>query len=113
MAEITGFTLAANAGPAAFSQFIFLFLPLLLIWYFLVIRPQQNQRRKTQQMLENLKTGDKVITTGGIYGTIVGFKDPTVQLEVTNQVKIGVSRTAIQALQAEVNRKELPSGPSK
>jgi preprotein translocase subunit YajC len=113
VADVTSFVLAASTGSAAFGQFIFLFLPLLLIWYFLVIRPQQNQRRKTQQMLENLKTGDKIITSGGIYGTIIRFKDPAVQLEVAHQVKIDVSRTAIQALQAEVNKKELPPSPSK
>ena len=58
------------------------------IFYFLVIRPQQAQRRNTQEMLNNLKTGDKVITTGGIYGTVADFRDSVVVLEVAPEVKM-------------------------
>ncbi len=92
---------AANpgAGGGALS-FIVIFGPLLAIWYFLVIRPQQAQRRKTQEMLANLKTGDRVVTTGGIYGTVVGFRDAVVQLQVAPQVRIDVARSAISALGA-------------
>jgi preprotein translocase subunit YajC len=93
--------LAADAGgAAALTQFIALFVPLFLIWYLLVIRPQQRQRRKLQDMLSNLKTGDRVITTGGIYGTIVGFRgESVVQLQVANQVKLEVARSGISSLQ--------------
>ena len=79
-------------------------LPVLLIvpiFYFLVIRPQQQQRRKTKDMLGNLKTGDRVLTSGGIYGTIVGFRDGVVQLQVANQVRVDVARSAISGLAAE------------
>ncbi len=92
--------LAADPGMGgALNQFLLLFAPLFLIWYFLVIRPQQQQRRKAQDMLANLKTGDRVITSGGIYGTIMGFRDGVVQLQVANQVKIDVARSAITGLQ--------------
>jgi len=92
--------LAADTGlGSGLSQFLLLFGPLFLIWYFLVIRPQQQQRRKTQDMLANLKTGDRVITTGGIYGTVAGFRDGVVQLQIASQVKIDVSRSAIGSLQ--------------
>ncbi|MBI4164889.1 MAG: preprotein translocase subunit YajC, partial [Acidobacteria bacterium] len=65
------------------------------------ILPQQRQRRKTQEMLSNLKTGDRVITSGGIYGTIVGFRDlNVVQLQVANQVKVDVAKTAITGLES-------------
>ena len=74
------------------------------IFYFLVIRPQQAQRRKTQEMLDNLKTGDKVITTGGIYGTVADFLDSVVVLEVAPQVKIEVTRASIQGLQPAVTK---------
>jgi preprotein translocase subunit YajC len=77
-------------------------LPFVLIFgifYFLLILPQQKQRRKTQEMLANLKTGDRVLTSGGIYGTIVAFKDANVvQLQVSSQVKLEVARSAIAAL---------------
>lgn len=79
-------------------------LPILLIFlvfYFLLIVPQQRQRRKTQEMLSNLKTGDRVVTSGGIYGTVTGFRNSAVQLQVANQVRIDVARTAIAGLQPE------------
>lgn len=85
---------------AAISQFILLFAPLILIWYFLVILPQQRQRRKTQEMLSNLKTGDHVLTTGGIYGSVQGFRGDVVQLQIASQVKVDVARTSIVSLQA-------------
>ena len=92
--------LAADPGAGGgLTQFLLLFGPLFVIWYFLVIRPQQQQRRKVQEMLSELKTGDRVITTGGLYGTIVGFRDSAVQLQVAAQVKIDVARSAIGGLQ--------------
>jgi preprotein translocase subunit YajC len=81
-----------------------LFLPLILImviFYFLMILPAQRRQKKTAEMLNNLKTGDKVITNGGIYGTIVGLESDSVLLRVAEQVKIKVSRSAIAGLQAE------------
>ena len=94
--------LAADPGAGgALSQFLLLFAPLFAIWYFLVIRPQQQQRRKTQAMLANLKTGDRVVTSGGIYGTIVSFRNGVVQLQIANQVKVDVNRAAITGMVAE------------
>ena len=52
-------------------------------------------------MLANLKTGDRVVTSGGIYGTIVGFRDGTVQLQITSQVKVDLARSAITGLVTE------------
>lgn len=59
------------------------------------------QRRKLQEMLSNLKTGDKVVTSGGVYGTITGFRDNVVQLQVASQVKIDVARSAITSIQPD------------
>jgi len=83
---------------------IALFLPLVLImviFYFLMILPAQRRQKKVTEMLKNLKNGDKVITNGGIYGTIVGLEDDAVQLRIAEQVKIKVSRSAIAGIQAE------------
>jgi preprotein translocase subunit YajC len=82
----------------ALSQFLLLFAPLFAIWFFLVIRPQQQQRKKLQQMLADLKTGDRVVTSGGIYGTIMGFRDGVVQLQIANQVRVDLARSAITGL---------------
>ena len=93
--------MAADAGAGGA---LFQFLPFILIFgifYFLVILPQQRQRRKVQDMLSNLKTGDRVITSGGIYGTIVGFRDlNVVQLQIANQVRIDVAKTAVTGLES-------------
>ncbi len=78
------------------------FLPLLLIlgiFYLIVFLPARRRQKKVQMMIDNLKAGDKVITSGGIYGTIVGFKDDRIQLRVAENVKIELSRSAVTALQ--------------
>jgi preprotein translocase subunit YajC len=103
--------LAANPGlGAALSQFILLFAPLFLIWYFLVILPQQRQKRKTQEMLSNLKTGDRVLTSGGIYGSVQGFRGDSVQLQIAAQVKVDVARSSIVALQSEEQEEQAIKG---
>jgi preprotein translocase subunit YajC len=92
--------LLAQAQPGGVA----LFLPLILImviFYFLMILPAQRRQKKVTEMLTNLKNGDKVITNGGIYGTIVGLEGDTVQLRVAEQVKMKVARNAIAGLQAE------------
>jgi preprotein translocase subunit YajC len=97
-------TLLLLAQASAQPSGIALFLPLVLImviFYFLMIMPAQRRQKKVAEMLRNLKTGDKVITNGGIYGTIVGLDDDSVQLRIAEQVKIKVSRAAVAGLQAE------------
>ena len=81
-----------------------MFLPLIIImviFYVLLILPAQRRQKKTQAMLAALKNGDKVVTNGGIYGTIVGLEDEAVQLRVADQVKLKVSRSAIAGMQPE------------
>jgi preprotein translocase subunit YajC len=80
------------------------FLPLIVImviFYVMLILPAQRRQKKTNQMLSALKTGDKVLTSGGIYGTIVGLEGETVQLRIADQVKVKVSRSAITGIQSE------------
>ncbi|HEX5483342.1 MAG TPA: preprotein translocase subunit YajC [Terriglobia bacterium] len=92
---------AEPSGTQGLTSFILLLGPLVLIWYLLIIRPQSRQRRKTQDMLQNLKTGDRVVTSGGMLGTIVSFGNNSVQLQVANQVKVEVLRSAITGMQKE------------
>ncbi len=84
--------------PSAWGPLV-MFLPIILIFYVLLILPAQRRQKRLRQMLGNLKTGDKVVTTGGIYGTVVGLKEETVQLRVADQVRIEVARQAIAGLQ--------------
>jgi preprotein translocase subunit YajC len=71
------------------------FIPLFLILYFLLIRPQQQQAKKQESMRKNLKKGDRVLTTGGILGTVVGMDEQKVVLRVSDDVKIEFARQAI------------------
>ncbi|MBI2150702.1 MAG: preprotein translocase subunit YajC [Acidobacteria bacterium] len=78
------------------------FLPLvfiLAIFYVIVFLPARKRQKKLQNMIDSLKVGDKVVTSGGIYGTIVGFKDDRIQLRIAENVKIEMSRSAVTALQ--------------
>jgi preprotein translocase subunit YajC len=94
-----------QAGGGAFGTML---LPLLLmfgIMYFLVILPQQRQRKKVQQMLSAVKNGDKVITTSGIYGTINGMDGDTIILKIADNVKIRIARAAIAQVEASEDAK--------
>jgi preprotein translocase subunit YajC len=74
---------------------------IMVIFYVLLILPAQKRQKKVAQMLSELKNGDKVITTGGVYGTIVGIEDDAIQLRIADQVKIKVLRSAVGGLQPE------------
>lgn len=74
---------------------------IFIIFYFLIIRPQQKKQRQQQEMLKNLAKGDKVITTGGIYGTIIALSDNVVTLQLEDKVKIRVARSAVAGLRSE------------
>jgi preprotein translocase subunit YajC len=82
------------------------FIPLILIFvlfYFLIIVPQRKRQRAIDEMLNNLKSGDRVVTSGGIYGTIVSIRDDkrTVQLKISENpvIRVEVARTAISGMQ--------------
>lgn len=94
-------TAAAGAVPAAAgaAEMISMLLPLVLmfvIFYFMLIRPQKKKDKKVKEMLAALKPGDRICTIGGIYGTITGIKDDTIELAVSNEnTKLVVARWAI------------------
>ncbi len=90
----------AVEGPSLIMQFLVPLGLVFAIFYFLVIRPANKKQKALQEMLKDLKNGDKVITTGGIYGTVAGITDNIVQLRVASTVKIDVSRNAIAGLQS-------------
>ena len=74
------------------------FLPLILmfvVFYFLLIWPQQKKAKAHRAVLANLKKGDEVVTSGGLYGTITGITDTVVTLEIAEKVRIKVSRSSI------------------
>jgi len=82
-------------GLLGFAPLIFIFA----IFYFLLIMPQQRRQKKWQQMLSELKTGDKVVTSGGLRGTIVALKDDYVHLRVPpDNLRIEVSRGSVSSV---------------
>ncbi|MBI4801152.1 MAG: preprotein translocase subunit YajC [Elusimicrobia bacterium] len=81
------------------------FVPLIIImgiFYFLLIRPQQKQMKERNAMLKSLKTGDKILTNGGIVGLITGIREDDMEVEIAKNVKVTVIRSAVAGL---VNQK--------
>ena len=78
---------------------IFLFFLVMLVFlYLLLVRPQRQQAKRHQEMLQNLNIGDEVITAGGIYGEVTGIDEERVQLEIDADVRIAVARRAIASM---------------
>ena len=92
------FTLLQAAAPAAqgggMSMWIMLALIFIVMWFFM-IRPQRKQQKELENFRNSLKNGDKVVTVGGIHGTICEVKDTYVLVEVDKDVKIRVSKQAL------------------
>jgi preprotein translocase subunit YajC len=89
-----------GGGGGPFSMLIQL-VPMLLvfaIFFFLLIRPQQREKERRRGMLANLKKGDRVVTSGGLIGTIVGLNDRTVTLRVADAVRVECLRDSVNSL---------------
>ena len=71
------------------------FLPIVVIFYLLLIRPQQQQRKKTEMMLKELKKGDRVVTSGGIIGTVIGVDEAKAVLKIADDVKVEFAKSSI------------------
>lgn len=86
---------AAPPAQPGIGEWIFPFAMFFLIFYFLVMRPQQRRAQDQKKFRDSLKKGDSVLTTGGILGTIEGLTDHVVTLQIANGVKIKVLRSAV------------------
>ena len=86
-----------NGGEGSGFFGLLPFILIFVIFYLLLIRPQMKQQKKKQTMVKSLKKGDKVVTVGGLHGTIEGVKDKdeVLILKVADNVKVRVSRSAI------------------
>ena len=87
----------AGQGAGGFSGLIPIIL-MFVIFYFLLIRPQQKRNKEHKQMIETLKKGDRIITNGGIYGRITGLDDTTLTVEIADKVRVKVVRGNVSAL---------------
>jgi preprotein translocase subunit YajC len=87
-------------GPGLMSNII-LFGSIILIFYFMIIRPQQKRTKERQKLIESMKKGDKVITSGGMYGTVAGLDEKTVLVEIADKIKVKLDRSAIATIISE------------
>jgi len=88
------FAMGTQPGGQGGSQFMS-FLPIILIFvifYFLLIRPQQKRSKEHRMLLQNLKVGDNILTSGGIYGRVTGIKDDRITVEISDKVRVKVNR---------------------
>jgi preprotein translocase subunit YajC len=86
-----------NGGGSMMSTVI-MFGLIIVIFYFMILRPQQKKAKERTKLLESLQKGDKVITVGGVHGTVVGLDEKTVLLQIADDVKVKHERTAISTI---------------
>ena len=82
---------SGQGGGAGWMQFLPIIL-IFVVFYFLLIRPQQKRAKEQRTLLENIKTGEYVLTSGGIYGKITGIKENIITLEISDKVRVKVNR---------------------
>lgn len=110
LALLTPLLQDAEGGERAPGGSAFSWMPLILIFaifWFVLIVPERKQRRRRQEMIAALKKGDRVLTTGGIYGTVVQTQEEVVTVQVADNVRLRMARGAVQAvLEEEAGEKE-------
>jgi preprotein translocase subunit YajC len=83
-------------GTGGVSLHFFIMMGLVfLVFYLLLIRPQRTRQKKHQEMVENLKPGDKIVTSGGIHGTIMGVQKDRLELKIASNVKIDITKSSV------------------
>ncbi len=100
----TAYAMGANPGAAGaqggsqYMSLVFL-VAIVGIFYFLMIRPQQKRAKEHKNFLDNLKKGDKIVTSGGLYGTITGITDEAVTIEIAEKVRVKIDKNTVAQLQ--------------
>jgi len=85
-----------KAGGGADIQLLIMMVVIFTIFYFLLIRPQQKKQKETRKMLDELKHGDMIVTTGGLHGKITGLTDNVITLEISDKVRVKISKNHIE-----------------
>jgi preprotein translocase subunit YajC len=86
-----------QTSAPAFLQLMPLIL-LFVVFYLLLIRPQQKQRKEHEAMIKSLRTGDRVVTSGGIHGVVTNVKERTVMVKIADNVKVELNKSAVAAV---------------
>lgn len=98
-----------DAPPPRAGNFLTALVPFILvfvIFYLLIIMPSRKKQKKHLQMVEQLKPGDKIITSGGIYGTVMGVQRDRIELKVAANVKIDITKSAVAVILSPQKREE-------
>lgn len=98
----------ASASSASLTSSLIMFAAIILIFYFLIYRPQKKRDKEAKAMLAAMKKGDKVVTIGGIHGTVVTVKDKTVVIKVDDSARIEFSKEAISSVTSKDAVKTAP-----
>jgi len=88
----------APGGMESILSSIVPFLLIIVIFYFLILRPQQKRQKERAQLLESIKKGDKVITSGGIHGTVEGIEEKTLLIKVSDTLKLKMERSSVSTI---------------
>lgn len=107
---IEHFVLAQQTPDAGggMMQTIILFGLIFVIFYFMIIRPQQKRQKERQKMLDALKKGDKIVNAGGIHGVVVGLDEKVALVQIADNVKVKVERGSITAVLKEAQPEDKP-----
>jgi len=115
------FELLAMFGPpagqeqdprAAMLQMIATFGILGVMFYFLLIRPQSKQRKEQENLIKNVKTGDKILLSGGIFGIVTNVKEKTLMVKIADNVKVEVLKSAVSSVVQKSAETEVAAAPS-
>jgi preprotein translocase subunit YajC len=82
-------------GMASLVSSLLPFVLIIAVFYFLILRPQQKRQKERQKLLEGVKKGDKIITSGGIHGSVEGVEDDSVLVKIADNVKVKMDKSAI------------------
>jgi preprotein translocase subunit YajC len=98
------YAMGTQPGGGGGSSSYLSFLPIVLIFvifYFLMIRPQQKRSKEHRSLLESLKVGDNILTSGGIYGRVTGLRDNIITIEISDKVRVKVNRGNIASVEKQ------------
>jgi len=90
-----------DGGGGGMTSTLIMFGLIFVIFYFMIVRPQQKRQKERQRMLDSLKKGDKVLTAGGIHGTIMGIEEKTVLVQIADGIKVKVDRGSVSSVVKE------------
>ena len=97
---------AAGAEQPPMYMMLIQFIPIIVIFYFLLIRPQQKRQKEHQKLISGVKSGDRIVTNAGIHGIVANVKDKTVVVKVADNVKLEFDRGAIATIKASSDEAE-------